>query len=175
MGKKKQWSEEEDNIIQEFYPTLGPKGCSDKTGRTEASCVTRAGVLGVKSLIPRNALSAIAKYTTDADEDRMKNEREIIFTEVGHMIDLVLKGKKFERAKAHRCLIDAYDHQPLAWWWAKREMKLGKWLQIFVTGYEWEEQKNRIADTTDNLEDSLKIGAFEFSYLDHMIYQVNDL
>ena len=47
-NKYQRWTKEEDDIIREYYPTMGSKVASKLPERSELTCVNRAGFLNVK-------------------------------------------------------------------------------------------------------------------------------
>lgn len=47
------WTPEEDAVIAEVCPDFGAKGCSERLGRSEASCASRAKYLGIRRSVPR--------------------------------------------------------------------------------------------------------------------------
>ena len=46
--KNVKWTEEEDNVLREFYPSEGTNVAARLPGRTKGSCKKRAGTIGVK-------------------------------------------------------------------------------------------------------------------------------
>lgn len=123
----KPWTAAEDEIIKTYYPELGAQGTLKLlTDRTAQAIQTRAHNLKVGHR-PRSTHRPL----------NAKEEKAIIVGEVEFMIHLVC-GEDSEKAKrAIRVLRMTEELKPIEWWMEHREMRLGNWLEKFITGYEW--------------------------------------
>lgn len=169
MTKKRiPWTTDEDDFIFENYPVIRATGCAKTlTHRTIASIEQRANKIGVR----------VERHMSDVETavPRMMAERQTIVEELMFLLSLMFNKNDPGYTRALRCILDAVKYQSLMWWYSRRHFKLGAFLEIFVTGYEWETEKQRINLKTIELCHSILDGSFEVTGVDAMVYAVNDL
>jgi hypothetical protein len=51
MARYVAWTQDEENILREFYPTKGARFVAGKVGRSKESVITKAKKMGIKSLV----------------------------------------------------------------------------------------------------------------------------
>lgn len=152
MKAAARWTEEELQILEENYASYGPtKMVELLPERNKTQISMKASSMGL----------TVAGTASRFKTSDLIIERRNIVEEVMFLIHLVCFGDPNKKLRAMRCVYDAVKYQKLSWWYQRRNLKLGEWLEIFVTGYVHKEHQNRLHKRTRELKEALVTGAFE--------------
>lgn len=124
------WTVEEDAAIIDHYEELGPTPMMKLIpGRSANSISVRAKMMGV--LYKKNK----GKELKEAKNPQ--EEKDIITSEIKFLIETICGDNEKKRTKALNLLDYATEKNSPEWWSSRRHWRLGRWCEMFITGYEY--------------------------------------